>query len=411
MNRRIRHALAAAGVAGWCLLHTAWAAAPAYRTDGLCDGLPAITSLRVAPEFCLALAASNLGRPRGVLALSASHLLVTDMGNWEPKRGRLLELTREPGKPFAVKVLLTGLNRPHGIRKDAQGRILLAESHQVSVVDLPAAGSPARLQPLLTGLPAQGRHPLKTFVVDASGALLVNFGAPSDHCEAFEGAQAGTDKGCGQAAGTAPAAAVWKFTPKRAEAGAWEGRPFALGLRNSTGLAIHPDTGELWQAENSRDTLPGQPYSKASPPDELNRVQEGKHYGWPHCTGKDLLDPSYGASGCQDFEAPARLLPAHAAPLGMLFYKNGGPAKWQGALVMAWHGYQPAGQRLVAWRFDASARPVGVPLPLIGDWSAKAGKHPMGAPVDVAQDEQGRIWVTEDRNGTLLLLAPAAPAR
>ena len=182
----------------------------------------------------------------------------------------------------------------------------------------------------------------------------------------------------------------------------------AWGLRNSVGLAIHPGSGALWQAENSRDSLPGDKHDKASPPDELNRVEAGKHHGWPHCTGADLLDTSFGARRCQDFTAPVKLLPAHAAPLGMLFYGKGGPTKWQGSLVMTWHGYQATGHRLMAWRFDAQHQPTGTPQPLIAGWNAQAGKHPMGAPVDVDQDVQGRLWITEDRNGSLLLLAPRA---
>ncbi|MGM9481857.1 PQQ-dependent sugar dehydrogenase [Roseateles sp. NT4] len=398
MSLTIRHALCTLAA---LLAAPAWAEPPAYRTQGQCDGLPAITSLQVAPEFCLALAASNLGRPRGVLALGPNHLLVTDMGNWNPGRGRLLELTREPGKPFKVTVLLKGLDRPHGLRKDAQGRVLLAETHRISQVEL----NPARLAPLIADLPAQGRHPLKSFVIDATGALLINVGSPSDHCEAFDGVDAGNDKGCPQTGGKAPWAAVWKYTPKNATA--WEGQPLAWGLRNSVGLAIQPETGELWQAENSRDTLAGDQYDKGSPPDELNRVEAGKHYGWPHCTGNDVLDNSYGAGSCKDFTAPARLIPAHAAPLGMLFYGKGAPAKWQGSLVMTWHGYQPSGHRLMAWRFDDKKHhPVGEPLPLIEGWDAQKGKHPMGAPTDVDQDEQGRLWITEDRNGDLLLLMP-----
>jgi len=388
-----------AGLAGLGLLQPAWAEKPDYRTEGQCDGLPAITSLQVAPEFCLALAASNLGRARGVLALSANQLLVADMGRWDAATGRLLELTRTPGQPFQVKVLLKGLNKPHGLRRDAQGRILVAEAQQISRLDLSAA----KLQPFITGLPTQGRHPLKAFVVDAAGALWANYGAPTDHCEAFDGVEGGSDKGCPQTGGKASSAAIWKFTTKGET---WEGKPFAWGLRNSVGLAVHPDSGQLWQAENSRDTLPGDKYAKDSPPDELNVVLEGKHYGWPHCTGTDVLDTSFGAATCKAFTAPVKLLPAHAAPLGMLFYKNAGPAKWQGSLVMAWHGYQPTGHRLMAWRFDAKGQPTGTPQPLIVGWDAKKGKHPMGAPTEVAQDEQGRIWVTEDRNGTLLLLMP-----
>jgi glucose/arabinose dehydrogenase len=386
------------------LTRAACAEPPAYRTQGRCDGLPAVTSLKVAPEFCLALAASNLGRPRGVLALGPNHLLVADMGNWNPGHGRLLELTREPGKPFQVTVLLQGLDRPHGLRKDSQGRVLLAETGRISQVDM----DPARLRPLITGLPAQGRHPLKSFAVGANDELFINVGSPSDHCEAFDGVQAGSDKGCPQTGVDAPWAAVWKFTRGHGVAPSWEGKPFAWGLRNSVGLALHPDSGELWQAENSRDTGAGARYDKDAPPDELNRVEAGKHYGWPHCTGNNVLDTTFGVHGCGDFAAPARLIPAHAAPLGMLFYKNAGPAAWQGSLVMAWHGYQPTGHRLMAWRFDARHQPVGEPLALIDGWAASAGKHPMGAPTDVDQDGQGRLWITEDRNGDLLLLAPRA---
>lgn len=406
MNTRF-HRLGALALIVLGLQQARAAEAPAYRTEGLCDGLPAITSLKVAPAFCLALAASRLGHPRGVLALDADHLLVTDLGRWDAPSGRLLSLRRAPGGPFEVQVLLKGLDRPHGIRRDAQGRVLLAEASRISRVELPGAGGgAAQLQPLITGLPAVGRHPLKAFVIDDGGAIWVNVGAPTDHCEAFDGVQAGTPQGCAQTGGPNSTAAVWKFTLRPGAADAWTGQPFAWGLRNSMGLAVHPASGQLWQAENSRDTLPGGGYDKAAPPDELNLVQAGRHYGWPHCTGAGLLDNSFGATGCQGFTAPARLLPAHAAPLGMLFYGDAGPPAWRGSLVMAWHGYQPAGQRLVAWRFDARHQPAGDPQPLISGWSAAPGRHPMGAPTDVAEGPQGRLWITEDRNGTLLLLAP-----
>lgn len=379
---------------------------PPYRTAGTCDGLPAIPSLKVAPGFCVALAAANLGRPRGVLALDANHLLVTDMGNWNANHGRLLQLSREPGQPFRVTVLLNGLDRPHGLRQDAQGRLLLAEAHRISRVEL-SPGQPPRVTPLVTGLPTQGRHPLKSFVVDASGALLVNIGAPSDHCEPMDGAPAGTREGCPQTGGPQSQAAVWKFSPGAGGDGTpWTGQPLAWGLRNSMGLALHPASGALWQAENSRDSLPGDTYDKASPPDELNLVEPGRHYGWPHCTGRDVLDTAFGARSCSEFTPPVKLIPAHAAPLGMLFYGPGAPAAWRGALVMAWHGYQPSGHRLMAWRFDARHQPTGEAVPLIDGWNAQAGKHPMGAPVDLAQDGEGRLWITEDRNGSLLLLAP-----
>lgn len=379
-----------------------------YRTEGTCGGLPAITSLKVAPQFCLALAASRLGMPRGILVLSNRRILVADMGSWDPRRGRLLELVRDGQEgAFRVHVLLKGLNRPHGLRQDAQGRVLLGESDQISWVEFGAEGQPAKQHPIITGLPADGRHPLKTFTLGAKGELFLNLGAPTDHCEPPSPADKNPDALCSQGRGLQARAAVWKFEQVGTSPERWEGHPFAFGLRNSMGLAVHPESRQLWQAENSRDTLPGNLYSKTKPPDELNALAEGKHYGWPHCTGTDVFDKNFGARSCADFTAPVKLIPAHAAPLGMLFYTaKRSPPEWRGALVMTWHGYQSTGHRLMAWRFDSNHQPQGNAVPLISGWDMQANQHPLGAPVDVAQDDEGRLWITEDRNGTVLVLVP-----
>jgi glucose/arabinose dehydrogenase len=45
---------------------------------------------------------------------------------------------------------------------------------------------------------------------------------------------------------------------------------FALGIRNSIGLFIHPDTGDIWETENG--PMGG---------DEINIIKAGKNYGWP----------------------------------------------------------------------------------------------------------------------------------
>ena len=45
---------------------------------------------------------------------------------------------------------------------------------------------------------------------------------------------------------------------------------YAMGIRNILGLALHPDTGELWEHENG--PMGG---------DEINIVKSGRNYGWP----------------------------------------------------------------------------------------------------------------------------------
>jgi glucose/arabinose dehydrogenase len=49
---------------------------------------------------------------------------------------------------------------------------------------------------------------------------------------------------------------------------------YALGVRNSFGLAFHPHTGDLWETENG-------PASD----DEVNRIVPGGNYGWPLAMG------------------------------------------------------------------------------------------------------------------------------
>lgn len=45
---------------------------------------------------------------------------------------------------------------------------------------------------------------------------------------------------------------------------------FAMGIRNALALIVHPDTGEIWDAENG-------PFGG----DEINPIRAGKNYGWP----------------------------------------------------------------------------------------------------------------------------------
>src|SRR5262249_43109625 len=52
-------------------------------------------------------------------------------------------------------------------------------------------------------------------------------------------------------------------------------RVFASGLRNAVGLAIHPETGQVWASVNERDEL-----GDHLVPDYITHVEEGGFYGW-----------------------------------------------------------------------------------------------------------------------------------
>ncbi len=51
---------------------------------------------------------------------------------------------------------------------------------------------------------------------------------------------------------------------------------YASGIRNPVGLAINPETGELWTSINERDNL-----GDNLVPDYVTHVRHGGFYGWP----------------------------------------------------------------------------------------------------------------------------------
>lgn len=400
-------ALALAGLLTGMLLSGAAAAAvegTAYTIDGTCEGFPRLP-LKTAPGFCVGLAATGMPMPRGVLPMADGSVLITDMGGWGAGKGQLFRLVRKQGG-FDRITLLSGLNRPHGLQLGPDGQVYLGEDNRISRFN-PADANP-KLTTVLDNLPGDGRHPIKTFVFAKDGSLFVNFGSATDNCEGQIDASKPVLQSCKDMETPNPRASIWHYTQKD---GQWQGELYARGLRNSMALAINPDTGALWQAENSRDyinrKIPGMTNDENLPHEELNLIQQGGHYGWPYCYDNNVAAPEFAKADCSKLSKPVRLIPGHAAPLGMAFYDAPGAlAAWRGSLIMGWHGYRNNGHRLVAYRFGKDGMPQGDYQELISDWADTPGKHPMGAPTDIKVDREGTIWITEDRNGTLLVLAP-----
>ncbi len=105
---------------------------------------------------------------------------------------------------------------------------------------------------------------------------------------------------------------------------------YTYGHRNSQGMAIHPETGEIWQSEHGeRDG------------DEINIIHGGNNYGWPiatygctYATGQDI--------GVLPEDHDDTINPVHYwecgsggfPPAGMTFYDAEGFADWQGDLFV-----------------------------------------------------------------------------
>ena len=95
-------------------------------------------------------------------------------------------------------------------------------------------------------------------------------------------------------------------------------RIYASGIRNAVGLAIHPQTGQLWASVNERDGL-----GDDQVPDYVTHVEEGGFYGWPWYYLGPHQDPRHKGKHPELKEKvlmPDVLVQAHSASLAMTFY-------------------------------------------------------------------------------------------
>ncbi len=171
---------------------------------------------------------------------------------------------------------------------------------------------------------------------------------------------------------------------------------FATGVRNSVGMAFHPQTGELWFTDNGVDMM-----GDDIPHDELNHApQAGLHFGFPYCHEGDLADTKFGkGKTCSDYRPPELKLGAHVAALGMAFYTaDMFPAEYQGQLFIAQHGSwnrsEKVGYDIVRVEFDPDGKVKGM-QPFITGWLQ--GQEEWGRPSDVMPLPDGSLLIADDK--------------
>lgn len=100
---------------------------------------------------------------------------------------------------------------------------------------------------------------------------------------------------------------------------------FSYGNRNPQGLAVHPETGELWETEHG-------PFGG----DELNLIKHGKNYGWPEITyGRNYNGTVITEQTKQkDMEQPNLYWKPSIAVCGLDFYSGDLFPKWNSKLMV-----------------------------------------------------------------------------
>ncbi|KDE39314.1 PQQ-dependent oxidoreductase, gdhB family [Nitrincola lacisaponensis] len=99
---------------------------------------------------------------------------------------------------------------------------------------------------------------------------------------------------------------------------------YTLGNRNPQGMALHPQTGEVWSNEHG-----------PRGGDEVNRIQAGLNYGWPEVTH----GINYSGSRITEhtelpgMESPLLDWTPSIAPSGMVFYTGDEFPSWRGQIL------------------------------------------------------------------------------
>jgi glucose/arabinose dehydrogenase len=315
-----------------------------------------------------------------------------------PRQGRVVLLASDrdgDGRSDGSRILLDGLDRPHGLDL-RDGWLYVAEGGAVSRVrfDAVRGAVEGELERVVDDLPRGGNHWTRTLRFGPDDWMYVSVGSSCNVCVEEDPRRA----------------ALLRFRPDGSQ-----GETYADGLRNAVGFDWRPGTRELYATDNGRDLL-GDDF----PPCELNRVVRGGFYGWPVANGRRVPDPDLGGGEEQRIAGsipPAHEFRAHNAPLGIHFVGGEAlPARWRGAALVALHGSwnrtRKDGYKVVSlhWGPDGSIEERDFL------WGFLEDEDVVGRPVDVAEGADGALYVSDDYAGAIYRVswggdAPIATAK
>jgi glucose/arabinose dehydrogenase len=190
---------------------------------------------------------------------------------------------------------------------------------------------------------------------------------------------------------------------------------FASGLRNPCGLAINPDTGELWAVVQERDGL-----GDRLVPDYMVQPAPRAFYGWPYAYTGQHPQPGFASKAPEKVKAsklPDLLFESHSSAMDVVFYAGDQfPADYRGdafvVLKGSWNRSAPTGYKVVRVPFK-DGRPAGsYENFMTGFWvSGRERAEVWGRPAAIALAKDGALLVADDVAGTIWRVAYTGPQR
>jgi glucose/arabinose dehydrogenase len=367
---------------------------------------------KVPPGFSVEPFATGLSGPRLMRVAPNGDIFVAET---YAGRVRVIHAADGATKPEKIEVFAQGLDEPFGIAFYPPGPdpkwVYVADTNAVLRFpymsgDLSARGEP---EVVVKDLPTGG-HTTRDVIFPPDGSkMYVSVGSASNDADTLRGEEAQEEAFIA----SHPLGAAWGREEERADVLVFDpqgrsGDIFATGLRNCVGLAIHPQTKDLWCSTNERDG-----FGDDLPPDFVTRVKEGSFFGWPWYYIGAHQDPRHKgerADLASKVSVPDVLLQPHSAPLAMTFYERPSgaapaafPRDYDGDAFVALHGSwnraKRTGYKLVRIKLNE-----GVPRGEYQDFLTgfvTNDANVWGRPVGVVVAHDGALIVSEDANGTL----------
>ncbi len=284
---------------------------------------------------------------------------------------------------------VTVASRPnmHGIAFDGN-KVFLVTIHDVYTADINEDGTFGPLTRIIDDLPDAGQHANRTINVGPDGMLYISVGSTCNECQEDNPENA---------------------TIVRASKDGKTRTIFASGLRNTIGFDWEPTTGALYGIDHGIDWLGDEVQIE-----ELNRIEQGKKYGWPYVYGMSGINPHINPpegitleQWAKQSTEPVLGYTAHSAPMQMAFYDgNAFPADYRGDAFIAmrgsWNRRPPSGYEVVRVNFE-NGKPVRFEKFLEGFLlQQENGKYGyLGRLTGIAVGRDGSLFVADDSDGVV----------
>jgi glucose/arabinose dehydrogenase len=360
---------------------------------------------KVKDGFKIEMVASGISNPRAITFAPNGDLFVA---NSQP--GEVLVLSFDKSGKAEKTVFASGLNQPYGIAfypaKDPKwvyvGESTGLKRFPYKAGDKKASGDP---ETLFSDIPPE-HHWTRDVVFLDDNTLLYAVGSGSN---VGDGTMERKPKGGLQDwVDSHPLGVSWGEEERRAAVLAYDAdgkneRYYATGLRNCSGLAIQPATGQPWCVVNNVDLL-----GDNVPFDYATHIEKGAFYGWPWYYLSGHPDPRWTETPRKDLAdkvtVPDVLFQAHSAPLNIAFYDNDAFGnEYKGDAFVAMHGSWNRGKRtgykIVRLDFE-NDKPVGTYEDFVTGFVIDAD-NVWGRPVGIAVSGTCDLYFSEDASGTI----------